>query len=1045
MKTILLFFVLLICSIDVFSQASNGVVKTAATPGSDEWFDVSKYLWSHAKAKRGDKPPLNYTTLDNWTSLGDYVAISGDGEFLAYALERGTNRNKKLDSIVIQSTDNSWRMAVPKGEPGFFSGDGKQYIFQDQSGLCFLQTGTNSRTYVQDVLSYKLPCVKNDNNEWVAYLLKDKELILRNLVTATEKRFSRVSSYAFDPSGQWLATYTTMESDQKSKELLVYNLRLDKEFRFPNVVDHVFHKAGQSLAFRMEGGREKQISLQFVALPNGQPKVIWSTKEADNKILNYCLDGTGKQVAFMVGNEQPTIWYWREGSSGAVEKMNSEEGKLPTGMVVQSSLACAFTDNNKYIEFYLQRKAVDHSSANNYASQMDLWSYKDLRWQSEQLKNSDRQETFLTAVVHTESGKMIQVVQDFERLVCQQGDYAVVSQSREALYGDKFWSKGYTADSTWVVSLQNGQRRFLTNGNYTIQFSPIGKYLLYFDRQKEASYFSYNLNSNVATNICRGVLSWQLAYIDDMMRVQKKTAQAAVGGIGGWLVEDSAVLVHDNWDIWQLDITGKKKAINITNGYGQKNHIKFKMVKYGVEKDRLLLYAYSDENKRSGYFQKKLGVKGDPELLFMDACYIPKPENHNAAETLPLKAANTSKWIIKRETSTESPNYYLTDDFRNYQQLTCFQEQKSYNWLTSELHSFKQLDGTISQGVLFKPENFDPGKKYPVLIYFYGLLTNHLYKFPEIGYIEAPHFADDPSWMVSHDYLLFCPDSYFYPGGWGPSIINTVDGAARYLSKLSYVDGKHIGAAGHSNSGRSSNYVLSHSRYFASIAVGSGTTSIIAQGLSFTGQGWEWAENSSFGGGLGELWQNKAKWLDHAATLHADKVISPVFQFQPARDRGFEPGAAFEMFNALRRLDKRAWWAEYNKGAHTLISKPDLRDFTIRTTQFFDHYLKTAPAPHWMTNGVPAKVKMVESGFDLDPAGCCTTAGKSICHVCNAWNKQYKRNPAMFEKPISEWKLDDDIQNDLDKKETERHKKDMMGEEQRVKENTIKLKSEMKK
>ena len=80
----------------------------------------------------------------------------------------------------------------------------------------------------------------------------------------------------------------------------------------------------------------------------------------------------------------------------------------------------------------------------------------------------------------------------------------------------------------------------------------------------------------------------------------------------------------------------------------------------------------------------------------------------------------------------------------------------------------------------------------------------------------------------------------------------------------------------------------------------------------------------------------------------------------------------------------------------------ELKDFTIRYTQFFDHYLKEAPAPRWMTQGLPFTVKGVESRYELDPKGTC---GKD-CTICKKWNVQYHKHPEMFKKPILEWHLE---------------------------------------
>jgi Prolyl oligopeptidase family len=75
-----------------------------------------------------------------------------------------------------------------------------------------------------------------------------------------------------------------------------------------------------------------------------------------------------------------------------------------------------------------------------------------------------------------------------------------------------------------------------------------------------------------------------------------------------------------------------------------------------------------------------------------------------------------------------------------------------------------------------------------------------------------------------------------------------------------------------------------------------------------------------------------------------------------------------EFFMALRRLEKRVWMLQYDDGQHGVNGK-EARDFTIRVQQFFDHYLKGTPAPAWMTEGVPARLKGIKTGLELDLLG----------------------------------------------------------------------------
>lgn len=90
----------------------------------------------------------------------------------------------------------------------------------------------------------------------------------------------------------------------------------------------------------------------------------------------------------------------------------------------------------------------------------------------------------------------------------------------------------------------------------------------------------------------------------------------------------------------------------------------------------------------------------------------------------------------------------------------------------------------------------------------------------------------------------------------------------------------------------------------------------------------------------------------------------------------------------------------------------DAIDYTIRLTQFFDHYLKGNLPPIWMTQGIRAAMKGIETGYALDPSGSCSMKGTKSCKVCEKWNEQFKRTPEIFKLPESEWKLDEDLKND---------------------------------
>jgi dipeptidyl aminopeptidase/acylaminoacyl peptidase len=963
-------------TISAYSQkSSNSQNTTIHSNGKNQW-DLNSYVWSHTHYQTGknDKPIIDFDAIDNWEGLSKYVGISDNGRYFAYSTIKGAGLSfPQPDSLIVQSTNSSWRKLFSGIEKGIFSKDSKQYIFLDKEKLCFLRLGSDLIQSVDGVSSWKVPF--NKKNEWLAYELKDsaKTVVLQSLTSKKKETFDSVSNYYFDNSCKWL----TCQRSNKAKEVKLYNLQSGLKMQFINVESCAIDKEGKSLCYKNTNG-----SLNFINLATGKTTVIWQSSPYQT-INQFKLDNNGGQVVFSIedSDDRVSIWYWKEGMGKALQFIENQLNYL----IVQPSVS--FTDNGDNIRFLLKPEQQAQVPMEESA-QVDVWSSQDKVLQSTQRHQLKEAKPF-SAIINIETEKVSFQESEEEELYLLQGDYAIVKKRGTKLHGDRFWEQGFYEDSNWVVSLKDGRRQLLPTwgGNGSMWFTPSGKFLVYCDAGKGCHYFSYELKNGKIVDISANVPDGQFGYIDPYLKTNEKPSRG-FGKIAAWLEGDRQILVYDNEDIWLLDLTGEKKAVNLTNGYGALNKIMFSLMVstrdggYAtplIKKDEpLLLTAFNERTKYNGYYQVRFDkLYSNPELLYMGPCFMQSP---GAREGLvfdkrlyhPIKASQANAWIVHRETATAAPNYFLTKDFKNYKRLTNLEPQKKYNWMTAEFISFPQLDGTMSQAVLYKPENFDPSKKYPIIISFYGQLSDRLYQYLEPAYIDAPENYDSPSWMVSHGYLVLVPDIYFTKSEWGPSTVNTIDGAAKYLKTLAYVDSSHLGAVGHSNSGRFGYYLLTHSNSFAAMSIGSGSTGtdVISLGLSIDKENGEsnlsWAERDAYGaGGLGNLWDNKSRWIDHDAVIQADKANAPLLLFHNNMD-GDEVRAAVELYLAFRRLGKPIWWLQYDRGYHTLIELSDKRDFTIRYTQFFDHFLRLSPMPKWMSRGLSFKSKEVENGYELD-------------------------------------------------------------------------------
>jgi dipeptidyl aminopeptidase/acylaminoacyl peptidase len=438
--------------------------------------------------------------------------------------------------------------------------------------------------------------------------------------------------------------------------------------------------------------------------------------------------------------------------------------------------------------------------------------------------------------------------------------------------------------------------------------------------------------------------------------------------MGTWLENEKGVILFDRYDMWLVDPDGIKSPINLTNGYGQKNKIAFRLPelywnKFISANARIIVKAFNRKNKEEGFYYIDMNrLKGNPQILSMGPYNYEIPDNSfNSAR---LNSSDLQRLLVRRESATQSPNYFLTSDFKTFTPVTDVYPERSYNWLTSELHTWKSLNGETLQGILYKPQNFDPKKKYPVIFHYYESKSDLLNK-----YLEPAAITDHLNipWFVSNGYLVFTPDIHYRIGKTGESALNAVVSAAHYLAKFPWVDSKKMGLQGQSFGGYETNYIVTHSNLFAAAMSSAGVSDFVSDydGISHGGR----SRQSTYESGQNRigatLWERPDLYIQNSPIFNAPKVTTPILMMNNKIDGAVPFSQGVEFFTALRRLGKRAWMLQYDCGDHVLFKKEDALQHTIRITQFFDHYLKDSAPPKWMLYGIPAKDKGIDDGLQL--------------------------------------------------------------------------------
>jgi len=103
----------------------------------------------------------------------------------------------------------------------------------------------------------------------------------------------------------------------------------------------------------------------------------------------------------------------------------------------------------------------------------------------------------------------------------------------------------------------------------------------------------------------------------------------------------------------------------------------------------------------------------------------------------------------------------------------------------------------------------------------------------------------------------------------------------------------------------------------------------------------------------GSLWDYPLRFLDNSPIFRADRVETPLLMIHNDEDDAVPWYQGIEYFLALRRLGKEAYLFTYNGEKHGLRKRINQKDYTRRLQEFFDHFLKGAPAPEWMEKGIP--------------------------------------------------------------------------------------------
>ncbi|MBV8819278.1 MAG: S9 family peptidase, partial [Acidobacteriaceae bacterium] len=346
----------------------------------------------------------------------------------------------------------------------------------------------------------------------------------------------------------------------------------------------------------------------------------------------------------------------------------------------------------------------------------------------------------------------------------------------------------------------------------------------------------------------------------------------------------------------------------------------------------------------SGFYQLALSSGAAPQKLIMAAKNFSNP----------IKAKNAGVLVLTASTFREFPDLLVTDpNFRELRKVSdANPQQAGILWGTAGLVHYKNLDGVPLQATLYKPENFDPKKKYPLLVYIYEKLTQGVNTYIE----PRPSHNINVSYYVSNGYLVLEPDIVYKIGFPGQSALQCVLPAVQAVVDQGFVNEDAIGIQGHSWGGYQIAYMVTQTNRFKAVAAGAPVANMTS---AYDGIRWgpglprqfQYERTQSRIGG--SLWEYPTRYIENSPVFMADRVKTPILMIHNDADDAVPWYQGIEYYLALRRLGKEAYLFTYNGEPHGLRRRPNQKDYTMRLQQYFDHFLKGAPAPDWMLHGIP--------------------------------------------------------------------------------------------
>jgi dipeptidyl aminopeptidase/acylaminoacyl peptidase len=840
------------------------------------------------------------------------------------------------------------------------------------------------------------------------------KLGLINLATGEKKEFDRVRRFSFNgDTPTWIAMQsyaatpaagaTPAPANGTGTDLVLYNLTTHDAVNIGNVADYAFDEDGEYLAYSIDARDQIGNGVQLRNMKTDVVRAIdsdhafyrslaWADTNQALTVLRGKADTTAHDTLYSV------VAFTNISAAAQPKKLvfdATEHRDFPAGMKIAAERAPRLSEDLQTIFFGLKEKknpaTVVASRGGNIVQagapgmggtinqpriteaqeehpSLILWNAKDARLQSQQIvqEAQDRAFSYLSEY-RIADDKVIRLADDAMRTVNIFGHDRFAYGIDQTAYEQAASYNGRRYQDVYGIDLTTGEKHSLLKKHITPAFvpSPSGGQMLFWG--SDAQWHVMNVATGDEKVITKGVPTVFADTSDDHNNLVTPPETPL-----GWSKDGSAVLLSDGFDVWKVPANGSGTAVNLTVD-GKKNQVRYQRLytfeaanggavgggrggrggggpANGVDLSKPLYFGtYGEWTKKEGISKVDPNKPGAQSVIFDDAKYSFQ------------KAKDADVFVYTKQTAIDYPNYYVTDaSLKPGKQITdANPQQKDFAWTSGvKLINYTSAKGDKLQGALYLPANYEPGKKYPLLVTIYEKRSNLAHSYVTPSETSTPN----RSIYTSRGYAVLDPDIVYRVNDPGMSAVWCVVPAVKAAIATGMIDSANVGLWGHSWGGYQTAFLVTQTHIFKSAIAGAPLTDMVSMYNSIywnTGGTNQAIFESSQGRFKGNVADNMEAYIRNSPVFHAKNVTTPLIILHDDKDGAVDFNQGITYFNSLRQLGKDVILLEYVGENHGLARPINMKDYAMRQKDWFDHYLKGVPAPDWMTKGIP-RIKMDE-------------------------------------------------------------------------------------